>query len=143
MTSEIDGWKVDVYEGTSEPVTFMDSLKDMYRHVQCDCVDIITRFIEGVPFCFICDDCGLLKTSPRVSAVDVEGEVALVGNLLVTAPSDEGGMRSLTDAEKTILRRHSELYLVQDRDSDARYNVECLTGLMYRASEDAGVIGRI
>lgn len=132
MRVELQGWMVDVNAGTSGPFKFVDDLADMYRWLECDCIDIVLRYIEGLPFLFIVDDEGLLKDSPRVSAVNIDGTTALVGNLLVVAPDEDGEMRSLTDDEMDVLKRNSAWLLVREVGRDKRYNVRAICNVEYR-----------
>lgn len=39
---------------------FSDELRDLRDEIECDTLDMPTRFIEGRPYVFICDDCGLI-----------------------------------------------------------------------------------
>ena len=64
------------------------TLKEYYRMLGCDCIDITVRRIGGVPYNIIVDDEGLLKPN-RVSACCVSPKKAngtfevLAGNLLI------------------------------------------------------------
>lgn len=59
------------------------SLSDLYEALGCSTIDIVVRRIGGRPFDIVCDDEGLLKEAPRVSAVAANGEYMLVGNLFI------------------------------------------------------------
>ena len=68
-----------------------DGLQDYYRHIGTDVIDIVTRRIGGEPYEIICDDEGLLKEYPKISAIDDMGQPMLVGNLLIAGGVDIEG----------------------------------------------------
>ena len=128
---------MDVAAGTAGEVECEDSLEDFHRLCGCETIDIVMRFIEGKVFCFIVDDEGLLRDpdSIRISALGSDGEAALVGNLLVLAPDEDrhGELRSLTETELDVLRRHTGRYIIRDlRGRD--YNTVAVDGLSHRPS---------
>lgn len=67
------------------------NLDFMYRNIGCDCIDIPRRKVGGKTFEIVCDDEGLLKDNPRVSAIGKNNEVMLVGNLLIFSGVTPGG----------------------------------------------------
>lgn len=68
-----------------------DGLQDYYRHIGTDVIDIVTRRIGGEPYEIICDDEGLFKEYPKISAIDDMGQPMLVGNLLIAGGVDIEG----------------------------------------------------
>lgn len=72
-----------------------DGLKDFYRLIGCDCVDIAVRSVMGHVLNFVVDDEGLLVDRPQVRASNVEMTDILAGNLLVFGMDEESG--DLTD----------------------------------------------
>lgn len=68
-----------------------DGLQDYYKHIGTDVIDIVTRRIGGEPFEIICDDEGLFKEYPKISAIDDMGQPMLVGNLLIAGGVDNEG----------------------------------------------------
>lgn len=68
-----------------------DGLQDYYKHIGTDVIDIVTRRIAGEPYEIICDDEGLLKEYPKISAIDDMGQPMLVGNLLIAGGVDIEG----------------------------------------------------
>lgn len=68
-----------------------DGLQDYYKHIGTDVVDIVSRRIGGEPFEIICDDEGLLKANPKISAIDDMGQPMLIGNLLIAGGVDNEG----------------------------------------------------
>lgn len=85
---KITGVLVDVTTRTAAKVTVEKDLDSYYKILNCRCIDIVRRGIGGKRFYIICDDEALLTSSPRVSAVGIDGEMMLAGNL-----------QSLTEAE--------------------------------------------
>ena len=82
-------------------------LEDYYRLIGCDCIDIVARKIGDKYLEIICDDEGLLKENPRISAVDKNMKPALVGNLLIAGSTDEDGeLTSLTDKDIELIKNN-------------------------------------
>ena len=91
-------------------------LEDYYRLIGCDCIDITTRKIGDRYLEIICDDEGLLKNNPRVSAIDNLMKPALVGNLLIAGPVDEDGeLTSLSDEDISIIKDNILSAIAADR----------------------------
>ena len=134
MNDAIRGWFVDVGTGVSEPCMFRSDLQEVYDLLDCDCIDMAYRYVGGRRFAFIVDDEGLLKDSPRISAVDVHGEPALVGNLLIAGIAGHE-LRSLTDEEVGVLRENTCCLLI--KGFDEVYNVNALINIAYSAEECA------
>ena len=76
-----------------------DHLNEYYKYLKCSIVDITSRKIGGKYYDIIADDEGLLTDAPVVSALDPEGQPALVGNLLICNYDGDGGETSLTDED--------------------------------------------
>lgn len=87
-------------------VALADRLEAYYAALDCTCIDIVTRRIGGRPFCIVCDDEGLLRSDPQVSALDARGRPMLVGRLFVVQDGGEGDLRSLTDEEAAHVLLH-------------------------------------
>ena len=83
------------------------NLDFMYRNIECDCIDIPRRKIGGKTFEIVCDDEGLLKINPRVSAIGKNKEVMLVGNLLVFSGVTPGGdLIDITSEDVKIVKKN-------------------------------------
>ena len=91
---------LDVYKNEVKMVEAND-LDDYYNLIGCRCVDIIHRRIGDVEVEIVCDDEGALVDKPKISAVDIVGNPALYGNLLVASGSvtDDGELTELTPEE--------------------------------------------
>ena len=59
-----------------------EELDDYYKYLECDCFDIATRKINGVYFDIFCDDIGLFREDPKLTAVSPKNKPMLVGNLI-------------------------------------------------------------
>ncbi len=84
---------------------YVDELKSFYEFIGCETVDIVRRQIGGRTYHIICDDTGLFKEKPILSATDIMFNPELVGNLIITGESDiEGDLHGVTlDEAKYIL----------------------------------------
>lgn len=108
-------------------IDIKDNLNTYYKLLKCNTIDIVTRTIEGHSFSVVCDDEGLLKENPIISAVSQNSKVQFVGNLIFCGiPNDEGEMLSLTNEEcKTIL--HNVCMLINEITKEKHFvisNVE-------------------
>lgn len=81
--------------------TMKPDLQLFYKKIECDCIDIAVRKIDGKAFNIILDNEGLLKEDPIVSAIDGNGDPMLVGNLMFFGgeTTEDGELVGLTDAE--------------------------------------------
>lgn len=77
-------------------IEFTDSLDEMYRLIDCRCIDIIQRKIGGKYYTIVVDDEGLFKELPRPSAIGDEGDVMLVGNLIITSGAHGEHLKGIT-----------------------------------------------
>ena len=76
-----------------------DKLENYYNLIGCDLIDITTRDINGAPYAIVCDDEGLLKNAPIVTAVTADGRPALVGGLVILKDGDEGELTGLDQGD--------------------------------------------
>lgn len=82
-----------------ETKDIQDELSEYYKLIECSTIDIVVRKIAGKTYDIICDDEGLFKESPRVTALWNDFTPALVGNLIFAHHDAEGNMTGLTDNE--------------------------------------------
>jgi hypothetical protein len=75
------------------------NLESYYTALGCDVFDITTRKIGQNFYDIYCDDEGLLKCNPVLSAVDSDGAPALVGNLFICKHDEEGNTIGLESHE--------------------------------------------
>ena len=109
MKKKITGVLIDTVSNTAEVVTLDDTLEAYYSALNCSCIDIVERTIgkSEKRFTIVCDDEGLLKTTPCISAVSDLWEPMLVGNLFVTdLEHDTGDLASLSEHELEYVLDH-------------------------------------
>lgn len=91
---------LDVENDRTEIIEIEDTLYAFYAKLNCDCIDIVERKIDGKTFDVMCDDNGLFAVSePKISAINDMGEVMFVGNLMFFNEDEEGNLVSLSDAD--------------------------------------------
>lgn len=83
MMKTIKGILVDVQNEEVKVVEIEDELQSYYKILCCDIIDITQRKIGDKHFDIVCDDEGLLKENPKISAIDVLNRPQLVGNLFI------------------------------------------------------------
>lgn len=100
---------LDVENGKGpEVIEIKDELDSYLQTLRIGVIDIIRRNIAGVSYQIVCDDEGLLKENPTLSAVDVNSVGQLVGNLIITGLSDGEG--NLTGLNKNDVDRIMERF---------------------------------
>ena len=97
--NKITGYLIDAVNGTAAPVTIGKNLSSYYQVLHCDTIDIVSRKIGGRPYLIICDDEGLLKDKPKITAIDKKANFMLVGSLLIVNDAPDGEIASLTDKD--------------------------------------------
>lgn len=98
--------KVFVLDTEDQSFNFVETeggLEEWYRLLHCDLIDITERKIGGKYFDVICDDEGLFKENPIVSAVAKSGEARLVGSLAICNHDGEGHESGLTPDDVKII----------------------------------------
>ena len=109
MEKKITGILIDTEANTAKAITLADTLDSYYTALHCTCIDIVSRTIGDSKkyFNIVCDDEGLLKGSPCISAVSDLGEPMLVGSLFITDfDPDTGELVSLSDKELDYVLDH-------------------------------------
>lgn len=97
------GFVIDTEKGISGEVDFEDKLDNLYGLLNCDCIDIAVRYVDGKEFDVICDDEGLLKDNPIPSAVDKNLNVMFCGSILFAHHDDEGNFTGLSEDDVKLL----------------------------------------
>lgn len=94
-------------------VVNVNELEDYYENLDCDCIDIVSRHIgtrrTNKVFDIVCDDIGLYKDNPRISAIDNLGNMMFVGNILVAKPDGLGDFVDLTDDEIDYIKDRCQM----------------------------------
>lgn len=104
------GYIIDTVKGTHGEINCNNDLQSYYDALNCDCIDIAYRQIDGVGFDIVCDDEGLLKTNRVISAMNKYGNIMLVGSLLFFHHNDNGELTSLSDEDIALLKKHVHTY---------------------------------
>ena len=95
-----------------------------YKAIDCDCIDIVSRKVGGKYLEIVCDDEGLLKGSPVVTAINKQNksEVMLVGSLVFYGGVDANG--DLIDITKDDVKRiKSNTVMYLDKELGVRLAV--------------------
>lgn len=75
------------------------TLKNYYRLIGCDYIDIVSIYFNGKAYDVICDDEALLKEPPYSFAViSKEGHPMIAGNVLICT-SEDGEEKPLSPAD--------------------------------------------
>lgn len=82
---------------------FSNTLDEIYRLINCDCITTAVRRIGGHRVVIVCDDEGLLKPNNDVAIVTIGDRTndvveQIVGNVLIVGEGDEDFI-SLTEEE--------------------------------------------
>ena len=109
MKKKITGVLIDTEANTAKVTTLDDTLKSYYAALHCSCIDFVSRTIgeSDKYFTIVCDDEGLLKSAPCISAVSDLWEPMLVGSLLIADfDHDTGDLASLSERELEYVLDH-------------------------------------
>lgn len=104
----------DVWTQDLIPLEIEDKLEVFYEQIKCSAIDIVYRSFEGRILNVVCDDEGLLKADPKVSAITPQGEVALVGNIIIAGPTDEDGNLTSLSVKDIFAIRKSLVWIKYD-----------------------------
>lgn len=122
---------LDIINNEAKEIQIGSGIDDYYKYLQCDCFDIANRELEGRRFDIFCDDEGLLKDSPTVSAINHEHEMILVGNLIFANHDSQGNTTSLTDDDIDIIKKHVRDVEIMNRKTKERKFSKIIVGLEY------------
>ena len=72
-------------------ITVIDDLDSFYQTLECGCIDIVTRLINGKPYSIICDDNGKFKPNVPTILTFKDDDVVeyIVGRVLIVGETDE------------------------------------------------------
>ena len=82
-----------------------NSLSSFYKEIGCSMINIVSLKIGGEYFDIICDEEGLLKEDPVVTAVNGNGEPALVGTLIITRFDGVDDVTDLRSGDAAIISK--------------------------------------
>lgn len=110
----LKGILIDTKTGKHTITEIEDELKEFYRILDCERIDIVKANVGEQYFDIYCDDEGLYRptdTVPVVTVLDISNEFdnqpMVVGNVFICKHDGQGGARSLTDEEI----KHVEFYI--------------------------------
>lgn len=107
---------IDVEKCKVKTVDIKDDLDTYYNLLNCSCIDIVCRKIGENWYDIICDDEGLFKEEPIVSAF-LDNEPHLVGNILVVGKADcRGNLTSLSDEQINEITQNVLYYCAFSHD---------------------------
>lgn len=106
---KLRGVLVDTETATIKIVTVEDNLRAFYEALHCDCIDIVSRVIAGIPVDIICDDEALLKNTQLLSAATPGRSTDYIyGSILVVGRADEeGNLTSLSPEQARVVKAKS------------------------------------
>lgn len=112
-TKIITAYLIDVNHKIDTPISIPATLATYYELLDCRLIDMVERRIgprrRSRTYTIICDDEGLLRSQPKISAIDDLGQPMLVGNLLIVKTGPEGETIGLDDDDITFLQQHIHL----------------------------------
>ena len=86
-----------LFDGKDFTKVTCGNLDDYYKHLGCDTFDIARRRINGTYYDMFVDDIGLFRENILPTAIDLNGNVMLVGNIIFANHDDLGNTTSLSD----------------------------------------------
>lgn len=108
MSKEITGILIDVTNKIASTTTITDCLDSYYNILDCTTIDMQDRIIGtdcGQQYTIVCDDEGLLKNDPKISAIDNLGQPMFVGNLFIVQINEDGDVVSLNAEDIAYLEQ--------------------------------------
>lgn len=114
----INVFLLDVYNETISTIDIEpNDLDTLYEKLNCRCIDIVTRTVDGTQFDIVCDDEGLFHEPCKISAVGKDGRPMLVGNLIFAHHDAEGNLTGLEDGDMITLLMNIEAIRTKDYPS--------------------------
>lgn len=106
---------IDRETNTAKIVETNGKLDDLYRMCHCDCIEIVVRNIDGIPFNIVCDDEGLLKGDVMFTAFYDDGTPEIAGSICVFSCDDEwGDLSGLKGNEIEALMNRTGMAMMND-----------------------------
>ena len=116
---------LDVYGGHYQMTDVKDELDDFYSKLGCSCIDIVNLKIGGKSFDVMCDDEGLFRENPRVSAATSDGYAVLVGNLMFFHHDSQGELLGIDDSEIVHILKNVAWAKAPDEDGGYPVVINC------------------
>lgn len=121
---KIKGVLVDIINKRIETREVEDTLEEYYNLLNCDMIEIVSRHIGGKDYDIICDEEGLLKVNPIVSAFDSLNQPMLVGNLFIVNYGGNGKEASLTEEDIDHILKFGHLIETKNGQTNVAIRVE-------------------
>ena len=102
----IKGVLVDVKNEKVKVVEVEKELESYHKMLDCRCIDITSRMIDGKEFDIVCDDEGLFDNDPKLSAITADYQPALVGNLFIVKFDGYQDITSLSQEDIDFILEH-------------------------------------
>lgn len=99
-----------------------EKLDSFYSILNCSTIDITFRKIGDRTFNIVCDDNGLLRPSPIISAVSASGKPMFVGNVFICNHYKEH-LTSLSEDDIDYIAFHVLISLVTDPKNRSRHKI--------------------
>lgn len=117
---------LDVFKGIHKDafkVVECNSLDDYYKHLNCECFDIVQRSVAGKMYDIYCDDIATFRENIRVSVANAGNIHATIHNNVIFAlHDDEGATVSLEDSDiENIIGSATVVF----QGNDAYFGVIC------------------
>lgn len=97
---------IDTNELEPKIVKTNGRLKDWYRLIGCELIDIVSFELEGHIYDAIFDDEGLFAKDFKVTAIDKSGNPVLLGNIVICRCDENGCEISLSNKDINRICRH-------------------------------------
>lgn len=108
---------LDVENNAVREAEVSEDINTIYRELGCDMFDIANRKIGDRRFDIFCDDIGLFRDKPIVSAINANDlSPMLVGNLLFANHDSEGRTVGLTDQDVAVIRDNMAMVVSSERE---------------------------
>lgn len=119
--SDVNKADLLLFDGKDFSAVTCRNLDDYYSALNCEAFDIATRKIGEKYFDIFCDDIGLFREDPVVTAVDTAGKPMLVGNLIFANHDGQGNTVSLSQEDVDMIV--SQMRTALDFHSGKLFNV--------------------
>lgn len=93
-----------------------DNLDAYYEALNCRCFDIVKRRIGGKYYNIMCDDEGWFVEDPIPTAINQNGHVEIVGNMMLFNDDGQGELISLTKEDIDNICQHMIVDMFVDKD---------------------------
>ena len=114
MKKMITGYFINPDQKENGSRSVLDKLENWYKLLDCSTIDIVTRKVGKRTFDIICDDEGLFRDKPWISAVDHDYHPALVGRLFLCHHDEAGNLTSLEPDDVEYIAKHVQ-YMFSDK----------------------------